>query len=130
MYSGVPVVDPRSSRAGRDVTSAIPKSVTVALPFASSRMFPGLMSRCTTPTAWAAASARALKPDPRRFRRRELSLGDPILERLAGDEPHDEIQQSSGRLRGVQRYDMGVLGRSDRPRFVQELLLAGGVDGE
>src|SRR2546430_1034140 len=36
--------------------------------------------------------ARALKPDPRRFRRRELSLGDPILERLAGDEPHDEIQ--------------------------------------
>ena len=74
--------------------------------------------------------ARALERDPRRFRNRELSLGDPILKRVTGEEPHDEIQQSPGRVRGVQRHDVWMLCRGNRPSFVQELLLEGGVDGE
>src|SRR5688500_18314789 len=73
--------------------------------------------------------ATAPARDPRRFRSGELRPGDPILERLAGEEPHDEIQQSAGRVRGVQRHDVRMLGRGNRASFVQELLFDGRVDG-
>ncbi|CPU67901.1 Uncharacterised protein [Mycobacteroides abscessus] len=36
---------------------ARPKSVTLSRPSVSSRTFSGLMSRCTSPARWAAASA-------------------------------------------------------------------------
>ena len=62
MYSGVPMAMPaRVSRADEAVDSvavpcssarATPKSATTAWP-PLSRMFSGLISRCTTPCAWA-----------------------------------------------------------------------------
>ena len=55
MYAGVPSAIPVSvsrSLPAALIARAIPKSVTRARPSAS-RMFSGLMSRCTTPRLWA-----------------------------------------------------------------------------
>src|SRR5947208_474933 len=55
MYSGVPSSSP-TAVSPPSATRAMPKSVTMARPVArSSRIFPGLTSRCTTPWPWAAA---------------------------------------------------------------------------
>ena len=51
---------PSTSGFARWATSEMPKSVTVACPAASRRMSSGLMSRWTTPRAWAAASGCAI----------------------------------------------------------------------
>ena len=76
------------------------------------------------------ATEDALERNPRRLCRRKLSLGDPILERATGEKAHHEIQQFSGRVRGVQRHDVWMLCRRNRPSFVQELLLEVGIDSE
>ncbi len=55
MYAGLPTAIPVSvtlSPAAAVIARAIPKSATTACPL-SSRMFSGLMSRCTTSWLWA-----------------------------------------------------------------------------
>jgi hypothetical protein len=41
------------------IARASPKSATLIAPEGCSRTFSGLMSRCTSPASWAAASARS-----------------------------------------------------------------------
>jgi hypothetical protein len=70
----------------RDVAIALamPKSVTTAVP-PESRMFSGLMSRCTTPSPCAKARARA------RSRRMPIAsgsaIGSPRTSRARSDSP-------------------------------------------
>ena len=51
---------PRRSGGRRRSRWAMPKSPSAALPSASSQTLSGLTSRCTTPLAWACASAAAI----------------------------------------------------------------------
>ena len=86
MYCGVPATTPLCVRLASSTARARPKSVilTRSTPF-SSRMFEGLMSRCTSP--WACAAAR---PAAVCMPIRKISLApsgpvvDPLLERRPG----------------------------------------------
>ena len=57
-YCGVPTMKPACVWPGamRSIGRAMPKSISLALPVGSRIRFSGLMSRWSTPTAWAAAS--------------------------------------------------------------------------
>jgi hypothetical protein len=57
-YAGVPITGPSGSSSACPTEAAMPKSSTLA-PEGVSMMLPGLMSRCTTFSACAAASAAA-----------------------------------------------------------------------
>ena len=60
MYCGVPAIMPLWVRLASSMALARPKSVSLTRSTQfSSKIFAGLMSRCTTPCAWAAARARA-----------------------------------------------------------------------
>ena len=90
MYVGVPIevpatvsVPPDTTVRDAEMAFAIPKSVTVALPAASSTLS-GLMSRCTTPFACANARARATS---RRMLITSPMVSGPCARRARTDSP-------------------------------------------
>ena len=74
-------------------------------------MFSGLMSRCSTPAAWAQASASATSlAMPTAAVGVELHLpGEPRAERLPLDVGHGVVEQPGGFARVMEREDVGVL---------------------
>ncbi len=119
MYDGVPAYL-RPSLTSSSL-SAIPKSTRNGLPSWSSRMFPGLTSRCTSPLrcAWCSASAMVATiaaVSPKESRSPFMSL----TERRALDElRNDEARTLLGTAHVVDRDDARVIEAGDGPGFGQ-----------
>ena len=100
MYCGVPAMTPLCVWLASSTARARPKSVirTRSTPF-SSRMLAGLMSRCTRPWAWAAASPAAVCMAIRRtsLRLQRAAVVEPVLQRAAGDERHHQERRRPDR---------------------------------
>ncbi len=92
MYATVPTVVPavvssgvvtaRDTPSGAAVVRATPKSRILALPRFVTKMFAGLMSRCTMPAAWAASSASATSPAIATID--EIAIGPAAVSRSSG----------------------------------------------
>src|SRR2546422_1128139 len=106
MYAGVPTAMPvcvGRSPAAAVIARAIPKSLTTACP-ASSKMFSGLMSRCTAAAVRVAQRGRHFAGDPQRVLERQLLLPrQPFAQRLALDVRHDVVEEARGLARIVER---------------------------
>ena len=106
---------------------AMPKSATSAWPFWS-RMFSGLMSRCTTPLRVGVGQRLGgLARDPHGVVDGELLLAvEPVAQRLALDERHHVVEEAARLARVVEAEDVGVLELGGEPDLAQEPL---GADG-
>src|SRR5213079_1237917 len=88
---------------------AMPKSATTAVP-PDSKMFSGLMSRCTTPWLWAYASAPATSVAMRSTSSWELlHPRQAVAQGFPFDVRHDVIEEAGRGARVVQGQDVGVL---------------------
>ena len=123
MYCGVPAMTPLCVRLASSIARARPKSVSLtrSMQF-SSRMFAGLMSRCTTPWACAAARARAAWVPIRKISLHlERARGvEPFLERAAGDVLHDEVRQPAKLIDRMDGHDVLVSDGRHGPRLAGE----------
>ena len=130
MYCGVPAMMPQRVSDTSSAARARPKSVSTArsTPF-SSRMLAGFTSRCTRPCSWAAASpAAACMP----MRRISLSssrpcAAEPLGQRLAGHQRHDQKRQPPAGLHLVDRQHVGMHHGRGRLGLAGESLLRQGA---
>ena len=92
-YCTVPITWPVAVSGTWSAMRAMPKSVILTRPSGVISRLPGLMSRCTSPAAWAACSAAAVCATMSST----LSAGSVALaledrrERLTGNELHHEV---------------------------------------
>ncbi len=125
MNSGVPTTSPARVLPGIRLTCAMPKSATSGRRLSRSmRMFSGLMSRCTTPRAWAYASAQEM--DRSSLAASSGAMGPrtlhPPRQGLAVDAGHDEEDQPVDLVGEVDRHDVRVVELGGRARLAQEAL--------
>ena len=136
MNAGVPIATPAPVSVAPEPCEsafAMPKSVTMTRPrVPSSRMLSGLMSRCTTETAWAALSASALS-----FMIRRASSGGswpsalhPAGDRLAVHVAHDEVDDALGLTDRVDRHDVRMEQLAGGLRLALEALADVLLEGE
>jgi hypothetical protein len=90
-YRRVPITRP-SGPSGSPAIAAIPKS-TILVPAGERITLPGLTSRCTRPTSWAAASPAAISVAThiadRGFQRTGVQ---PLRQRRTGHQLHDHVR--------------------------------------
>ena len=105
------------------VTFASPKSRILACPRLVTKMFAGLMSRWTMPSACAASSASAISMASDRIRfHLHRPARDPVLQRQAIQKLHGDERLAVVLADLVNRADVGMVQRRGRLRFAPEAL--------
>ena len=99
---------------------ARPKSVSLGVPSAARRTFPGFRSRWTMPIRCASATPRQRFDQLGRPPRRPGRAVEPPVQAAAGDVLQLEERQAVGLADVVDLHDVGVLKPGDRLRLGQE----------
>ena len=116
------------------VTFARPKSRILAWPRLVTKMFAGLMSRWTMPSAWAASSASAISM-PRRQERFDFQrpARDAVLQRLAVEKLHGDEGLAVLLADFIDGADVGMIQGGSGLRFalksLQRLRVLGDISG-
>ena len=105
------------------VSFANPKSSTLACPRVVTKIFAGLMSRCTMPSACAASSASAISMASRQQRfHLQRTPSDPLPQRHAIQKLHGDEGSPVVLADFVNRADVGMVQRRRRPRLAPKAL--------
>src|SRR2546427_6399415 len=105
--------------AAGSIAFANPKSSTFTVPSLRTLMFAGFRSRWMIPCSCAASSAsaisRAIASDSR------IPSAQPVGERLSVHQLHDQRVDAGLVFDAVNRRDVGVIDRCQKPRFTLEV---------
>src|SRR5499427_4162581 len=107
------------------VCFARPKSSSFTMPSLRRMMFSGLMSRCTMPFAWAAASPPAISNSHAQdFTEHERLRSHSFTQGRAFDEFCSDESSGVGLIDFVDRKDVGMVQSGSRLGFLHETLHA------